>query len=453
MRPADHIAFALSSAFLAAEAWTSASLVASAQGALTFPDPKTGWSTRAQKTWLTKLARRALRLFIARPSHAQHALTTHIREDKTLARWASALRIQDIALTHASFVRPRDRYADLDLPKLDDAQSLAEWLQLDMDALDWLVRSRRFDSLTQHHYRLRLVPKKSGGFRPIEVPKPQLKAVQRRILDALLVKLPTHPACFGFVRGRSPRMAARKHTQSAIVVRLDLVDFFLSVHATRVTGTLRAAGFPEEVAYRLSRMMTTSAVPSVLRVFRPSNEGEITPLSQLKQRLRTPHLPQGAPTSPMLANLVCHHLDARLDGLAKQFGATYTRYADDLAFSGDAEFARSVERFIHLAVAIAADESFHVSSKKTRVMRAHDRQEVLGVVVNEKANVARETWDDLRAALHHVAHHGWEAAHWRGVPMNEAQLKGRIAQVLPLLSATRRMKIERLVAAVRSPGL
>lgn len=444
MTPVDRIAFELGSAFLATEAWTAEALAASiAEGFAVDPE---FWPLDKQVAWVADITTRTIERFPERPANALYALTRWLAEDDTLWENADVFEVTRVALTTSSMVRPRGRYADLDLPKLDDAKALADWLQVDMDALDWLARTRRFDSLAQHHYRLRLAPKKRGGFRPIEVPKPQLKAVQRRILDALLVKLPTHPACFGFVRGRSPLMAARKHTQSAIVVRLDLVDFFLSIHATRVTGTLRAAGFPEEVAYRLSRMMTTSAVPSVLQAFRPLNEGEITPLAQLKQRLRTPHLPQGAPTSPMLANLVCHHLDARLDGLAKQFGATYTRYADDLTFSGDAEFARSVERFIHLAVGIAADESFHVSPKKTRVMRAHDRQEVLGVVVNEKANVARETWDDLRAALHHVAKHGFEKAHWRGAPMNEAQLDGRIAQVLPTLCATRRLKLERLRA-------
>jgi len=97
------------------------------------------------------------------------------------------------------------------------------WLQVDLEALDWLERSRPFDTLAQHHYRLHLAPKqslrvslagKSGGFRPIEVPKPQLKQVQRRILDGLLTRLPTHPACMGFVRGRSTLIAAR-NTQVA----------------------------------------------------------------------------------------------------------------------------------------------------------------------------------------------------------------------------------------------
>lgn len=73
---------------------------------------------------------------------------------------------------------------------------------------------------------------------------------------------------------------------------------------------------------------------------------------------------------------------------------------------------------------------------------------MLGVVVNDKANVARETWDDLRAALHHISKHGWEHAHWRGTPTHQAQLEGRIAQTLPMLSSTRRLKLERLRAAV-----
>ena len=101
-----------------------------------------------------------------------------------------------------------------------------------------------------------------------------------------------------------------------------------------------------------------------------------------RARLATPHLPQGAPTSPALANLAALALDRRLHALATSLGATYTRYADDLAFSGDRSFARSAERFATRAAAIALEAGFHINHRKTRLMRASVRQHLAGLTVH-----------------------------------------------------------------------
>jgi len=128
-----------------------------------------------------------------------------------------------------------------------------------------------------------------------------------------------------------------------------------------------------------------------------------------------PHLPQGAPTSPALANLMTYRLDCRLSGLARSAGAVYTRYADDVAFSGDEEFERSVGRFKSHAAAIALEEGFAVNHHKTRVVRRGVRHQLAGVVVNEKVNLARRELELLEAILTNCVRRGPESQNRAGV--------------------------------------
>jgi hypothetical protein len=142
-----------------------------------------------------------------------------------------------------------------------------------------------------------------------------------------------------------------------------------------------------------------------------------------------PHLPQGAPTSPALANLTAYRLDCRLAGLAKSAGAFYTRYADDLAFSGDAGFSRGVERFSAHAAAVALEEGFSVNHRKTRVMRQGVRQHLAGVVVNRKVGLRRRDLELLEAILTNCARFGPRSQNRTGRPDFRAHLEGRVGLV------------------------
>jgi hypothetical protein len=142
-----------------------------------------------------------------------------------------------------------------------------------------------------------------------------------------------------------------------------------------------------------------------------------------------PHLPQGAPTSPALANLCAYRLDCRLVGLAKSAGASYTRYADDLAFSGGAEFEKGVERFsVHVA-AIAMEEGFRVHHRKTRIMRQGVRQHLAGMVVNRHLNVARSDFDRVKAILTNCVRLGCESQNRTGHPQFRLHLEGKVSFV------------------------
>jgi retron-type reverse transcriptase len=141
------------------------------------------------------------------------------------------------------------------------------------------------------------------------------------------------------------------------------------------------------------------------------------------------HLPQGAPTSPTLANLSAYRLDVRLSGLARSFGAKYTRYADDLTFSGDARFAKSLRVFIPLVRQICHQERFRVHPQKRKVLRRHQRQRIAGVVVNDKPNIARDHYDRLKATLVNCVRTCPSSQNREGHDNIAAHLQGSIAQV------------------------
>lgn len=203
--------------------------------------------------------------------------------------------------------------------------------------------------------------------------------------------IPPHDAAHGFRAGGSVVTFAQQHIGRAVVVRVDLQAFFTSVFAARVIGMLRTAGYPDEVSRTLAALCTHRTPPDVLAAAPAPDPLDLA-------RLRTPHLPQGAPTSGALANLAAYRLDVRVTGLAAKVGATCSRYADDRVLSGDRELARAATTLIARLAAIASEEGFSLNFRKTRVMTAGARQRITGIVVNEKLSAPRAELDQLRAA-------------------------------------------------------
>ena len=162
-------------------------------------------------------------------------------------------------------------------------------------------------------------------------------------------------------------------------------------------------GLTEPVALAVTGLVTTVVPLSVWR--RTAVPDDADRHHRLGRRLAVPHLPQGAPASPALANLVCFRLDRRLTGLAASFGATYTRYVDDLTFSGGEGIARGP--FERLVGEIVQDEGFRLNQPKTRSTSSAGRQSVLGTVVNVRPTLPRRERDALRALLHNCATRGW----------------------------------------------
>jgi hypothetical protein len=340
-----------------------------------------------------------------------------------------------------------------DVPAINTTAGLAEWLDVSPGQLDWLAdlqgRSVGQPEEKLRHYRHLWVAKRAGRLRLLEIPKARLKAVQRRILHDILDRIPAHPAAHAFRADRSVATYARPHAGRAMVVRLDLRDFFPSVPAARVYALFRTAGYPPAVARYLTGLCTTSLPADVWHV-RP--DGAQRPRDESTwERYRCRHLPQGAPTSPALANLCAYRLDARLTALTRALGAEYTRYADDLAVSGDDRLARSARRFQVLVGVVAAEEGFELNYRKTRFLRRGVRQQLAGVVVNEHPNVLRVEYDRIKAVLTNSVRHGPASQNRDGRPDFRAYLLGKISFVA-MLNPARGVKLRRLFDAIAWPA-
>jgi hypothetical protein len=331
------------------------------------------------------------------------------------------------------------------VPSLPSPAVLAGWLGLTPGELDWFAdcqgREGHLPPGPLRHYTYRWLAKRSGRARLIEMPRPRLKAIQRRLLRELLDRIPAHEAAHAYRRGRSVLTYAAPHAGRAIVLRFDLRDFFPSVRAARVHALFRTAGYPAAVA-RLLTGLCTNVVPAEVRGAAPW-DGAVA--------YAAPHLPQGAPTSPALANLCAYRLDCRLVALAESLGARYTRYADDLAFSGGEELERCARRFQVLVCRAALEEGFEVHTRKSRFMRRGVRQQLAGVVVNERPNVKRADYDRLKATLCNCARHGPASQNRDGRADFRAHLLGRIAYV-GLLNPARGARLRRLFDQVAWDG-
>ncbi|HEV7346866.1 reverse transcriptase family protein [Telluribacter sp.] len=236
---------------------------------------------------------------------------------------------------------------------------------------------------TTKRYSSFAIPKRSGGSRTISAPDPELKVVQT-LLSTCLARLYEPPAAVhGFIEGKSVVSNAELHLRKPFVLNIDLLDFFHSIDSSRIMVVLQRQpfNFSERMAFHL------------------------TWLCCFKQRL-----PQGAPTSPVLSNIVCQRLDVLLQEFAVENNLTYTRYADDLSFSSSDEWKNEWPGQIG---AIIAEEGFTVNAKKVRIQNSAQRQEVTGLTVNEKTNVSREYIRLIRSMLYNWEKLGYTSAQER----------------------------------------
>jgi RNA-directed DNA polymerase len=267
------------------------------------------------------------------------------------------------------------------------------------------------------HYVTFAIPKRSGGERLIMAPKQRLKAVQRRLNALLCAKLPASEHAHGFRRAHSVRTNAQPHVGKRVLLQLDIREFFPSIHFGRVRGLLLALGYGYPVASALAALMTEPPR-------QPVAVGDTIYYVPIGMRA----CPQGAPTSPSISNALLVKMDRRLAGLARRKGFAYTRYADDLTFSGDDIAAAHALRIV--ASRIVEDEGFQINAEKTRIVRDGSRQRVTGVVVNDVLGLSRQTRRRLRAAIHRCAQ--TQAAGGQADAATLARLEGELAYVAML---------------------
>lgn len=229
---------------------------------------------------------------------------------------------------------------------------------------------------SKHFYRHFTILKANGKERPIDEPLPDLKHVQHWILENILEKVPVSPYAKAFVKKRGVKENARFHRGQSVVVTMDIRDFFPSIHIKSVIKIFNDLGYSENIAAFLAYLCCYEYC-----------------------------LPQGAPTSPYLSNLRLKSFDERIAAYTKESGIRYTRYADDLTFSG----AFNPHILINKISGWLYEEGFSVNSKKTRVARQNARQEVTGIVVNSHMQVEKTERKKVRQEVYYIKKYGLDS--------------------------------------------
>lgn len=243
----------------------------------------------------------------------------------------------------------------LSLPILENVGDLSQSLRLPKEVIS------KFSFNNDRYYHRIEMEKKSGGIRHIESPLKELKAIQRWVLRYILDKLSPSVYAKGFVRKKSIFDNAKPHEGNQYVLNLDLKDFFTSVQASHVYTLFKNIGYNNNIAFILTSFCTKGG-----------------------------YLPQGAPTSPALSNLVCLRLDHRISTYCKKRALTYTRYADDLCISGNKILI--LQKASYLIKDIICDEGFTINVKKEKFLGPKVRREVTGLTVTPKITISKKNY-------------------------------------------------------------
>ncbi|MBD3922055.1 RNA-directed DNA polymerase [Paenibacillus sp. PR3] len=257
------------------------------------------------------------------------------------------------------------------VPIIFDSQHLRRLLKLTDTDFKRLYYSKEMQ------YRTREIPKNNGsGTRTLCIPSLDLKYVQRWILDNILYKVKINEHAIGFVKGKSTVSNAGYHMNQEYVLKMDIKNFFPTISNSRVFGLFKSLGYSSSVAMTLTNFCTYN------------NE-----------------LPQGSPTSPYISNLVCRKLDRRLELLCRTRGLQYSRYADDITISG----GRKIKKTISFVQRILEEEGFKNNENKMNLIYKSNRQQVTGVVVNEKLSVPKVIYKSLRQEIYYIRKYGLES--------------------------------------------
>lgn len=263
-----------------------------------------------------------------------------------------------------------------------------------------------------------IIKKKSGADRIIHSPVKGLVALQQVLGLILQCVFKPKTVVTGFVRGRSIIDNAQFHTNQRYVFNIDLKDFFSSIEQARVWKCLQLAPFflIDKVAGNLSGESDNSSTKRIhlsniiaaiccteMTVEKLDDNGVVT---SIKRNV----LPQGAPTSPVLSNIVCQRLDYILLGVARRFGLRYSRYADDITFSSMHNVYQKDSEFIEELNRVISEQGFEINTQKTRVQKDGYRKEVTGLIVNEKVNIRKQYLKQLRMLLYYWEEYGYERA-------------------------------------------
>ena len=273
-----------------------------------------------------------------------------------ISRWRLAKEFREGAIGYA------EALSEAGLPVIFEFDHLAHQLEIRRDVLaDMVNRTEGF----YHEFK---IPKRRGGFREISVPSPSLLEAQRWILSNILEQIELHSNSFGFRKCKSIMDNAKVHLGCRYLLKMDLEDFFPSISIKRVIKIFLRAGYAPNVSYFLAKICC-----------------------------HREKLPQGAATSPYLSNIIAKRLDARLFGLCQLKDWVYSRYADDIAISGN----WISPRVVNIVREIAESEGFKTNDSKTILVKGKGKKIVTGLsVAGTKLCLPREYKRALRKEVH-----------------------------------------------------
>lgn len=287
----------------------------------------------------------------------------------TLDEWKSYFVQRGITSedTLSSYLKYIENLNNKKLPVIFDFEHLSLLLGLNKGYVASVISS------PTHFWRSFKIRKRSGGFREICAPYPALLYIQRWIYSNILIKIKVSPYCHGFRIGRSIVSNAKWHVNKKEILKIDLSDFFPSITINRVIAVFKELGYNHQVSFYLASLCCLDG-----------------------------KLPQGAPTSPCLSNLILRPLDYRIVKFAKKIGLNYTRYADDLTFSGD-EIRVS---YINTISRIIEDEGFLVNKDKTRLYKRTGKRIVTGICVTDRLSIPRDYKRKIKQEIYYIKKYG-----------------------------------------------
>lgn len=261
-----------------------------------------------------------------------------------------------------------ERLLNNNLPVIFDREHLSLLLGVEYNYVNKVML------FNDRFYRVYKVKKKNGGYREISIPNVRLRYIQRWILDNILYRISVSEDVTGFVPEKSIVDNATKHTNKELVMAFDIKDFFPSVNIERIFNIFYYYGYTKEISYCLARICTLND-----------------------------ELPQGAPTSPYLANIVCRKMDIRIKCLCDKIDADFTRYADDITISGK----KNIIEYLDIIKSIVIDEGFSINNDKTRAMYRNRQQRITGLIVNNnKVSVPKDKIRYLRQQIYYIKKFG-----------------------------------------------
>jgi len=272
--------------------------------------------------------------------------------------------------------------------------------------LHGFVSRKEYFSQTEPHYRIFSIKKRTGGKRIIHAPHPVLKIVQSWIARNILAQTDIHYSAKAYKEGESIIDNASPHCCAEWLLKLDIVDFFHNISERQVYYAFKNMNYSPLLSFELARLCTK--VDDNRNEPRWTNKEKNHAIKEYSSS-RVGSLPQGAPTSPALSNIVCKELDEKLFMISLNSMGCYTRYADDLTFSFNNSSRKEILLFKYKVSIELQKFGFELNNKKTRIVPPGARKIVTGLIVNEsKPSITRELRDKIRADLYYCKKHGVE---------------------------------------------